>query len=189
MISESLKSICYDMYYMANYNEFNTRTSIKDEAFQQAANILFSQQFRLIDFDIGRPWGFFLSVDESQAPDFIKTFYDGIELKGIDASLPLRPKFLGLAPSKRLSWQYHHRRAEIWRCLAGEFELITSENDDEDGKQPVRQGDVVSMPQGMRHRGVGLEGWSLIAEIWQHTDLENPSDEEDIIRVQDDFGR
>jgi len=27
------------------------------------------------------------------------------------------------------------------------------------------------------------------AEIWQHTDKNNPSDEDDIIRVQDDFGR
>jgi hypothetical protein len=27
------------------------------------------------------------------------------------------------------------------------------------------------------------------AEIWQHTDVNHPSDEEDIIRVQDDFGR
>jgi hypothetical protein len=29
----------------------------------------------------------------------------------------------------------------------------------------------------------------LVAEIWQHTDPENPSDEDDIVRVSDDFGR
>jgi mannose-6-phosphate isomerase len=29
----------------------------------------------------------------------------------------------------------------------------------------------------------------VVAEIWQHTDADYPSDEEDIIRVQDDFGR
>jgi hypothetical protein len=29
----------------------------------------------------------------------------------------------------------------------------------------------------------------VIAEIWQHTDANHPSDEDDIIRVQDDFGR
>jgi mannose-6-phosphate isomerase len=29
----------------------------------------------------------------------------------------------------------------------------------------------------------------MIAEIWQHTDPENPSDENDIVRLQDDFGR
>jgi len=29
----------------------------------------------------------------------------------------------------------------------------------------------------------------VLAEIWQHTDAQNPSDENDIVRVQDDFGR
>jgi mannose-6-phosphate isomerase len=29
----------------------------------------------------------------------------------------------------------------------------------------------------------------MISEIWQHTDAENPSNEDDIVRVQDDFGR
>jgi mannose-6-phosphate isomerase len=28
-----------------------------------------------------------------------------------------------------------------------------------------------------------------VAEIWQHTDAANPSDENDIVRVQDDFSR
>jgi mannose-6-phosphate isomerase len=36
---------------------------------------------------------------------------------------------------------------------------------------------------------LGTGGWGIIAEIWRHTDAENPSDEEDIVRVQDDFGR
>ena len=35
---------------------------------------------------------------------------------------------------------------------------------------------------------IGLDNYSIVAEIWQHTDKNNPSDEEDIIRVQDDFG-
>jgi mannose-6-phosphate isomerase len=45
------------------------------------------------------------------------------------------------------------------------------------------------LKQGERHRLVGLEDWGVIAEIWQHTDASNPSDESDIVRVQDDFGR
>jgi mannose-6-phosphate isomerase-like protein (cupin superfamily) len=97
--------------------------------------------------------------------------------------------FLGVEPDKRLSWQYHHRRAEIWHCIAGEFDLVTSETDSEDKVQRVSTGQVVSMSQGLRHRGVGHEGWALVAEIWQHTDPNNPSSEEDIVRVQDDFGR
>jgi mannose-6-phosphate isomerase len=36
---------------------------------------------------------------------------------------------------------------------------------------------------------LGTKGWGIIAEIWRHTDAANPSDEDDIVRVQDDFGR
>jgi mannose-6-phosphate isomerase len=169
--------------------EFNTESKDKQLVFQQAAAILLTKSFRLIDLDITRPWGFFLSVDESQAPEFIDEFYKEADLSGLDTALPLRPKFLGIAPGKRLSWQYHHRRSEVWHCLAGNFELVTSDNDKEDKRREVKAGEVVSMPQGMRHRGVGLDGWALVAEIWQHTDPANPSNEEDIVRVQDDFGR
>ena len=50
-------------------------------------------------------------------------------------------------------------------------------------------GDQIVLQQGERHRLIGLDDYSVVAEIWQHTDKENSSDEEDIIRVQDDFGR
>jgi hypothetical protein len=45
------------------------------------------------------------------------------------------------------------------------------------------------LPIGQRHRLIGLDQWGVVAEIWQHTDSENPSDESDIVRLQDDFGR
>jgi len=174
---------------MENTYEFDTASNDKLHVFQQAAKILLDKTFKLIDLDAERPWGFFLSADENQAQEFIKQFYSGIVLKDLDPSLPLRPKFLGIAPGKRLSWQYHHRRSEIWRPIAGEFNLITSDTDQETEPKVVRAGEVVSIPQGVRHRGIGLGGWALIAEIWQHTDSANPSDESDIVRVQDDFGR
>jgi mannose-6-phosphate isomerase len=135
--------------------DFDITSRDKKEVFQQAGRLLINNGFKLIDFDIMRPWGFFLSVDESQSADFIKEFYAGVKLQDIDTNLPLRPKFLGVEPDKRLSWQYHHRRAEVWRCLAGEFELITGEADTEDKQQKVVAEQVVNMPQGMRHRGVG----------------------------------
>jgi mannose-6-phosphate isomerase len=50
-------------------------------------------------------------------------------------------------------------------------------------------GTTVSLKKGERHRLVGVEEWGIIAEIWQHTDIKNPSNEDDIVRVQDDFGR
>jgi mannose-6-phosphate isomerase len=49
--------------------------------------------------------------------------------------------------------------------------------------------DQIVLQEGERHRLIGLDEASVLAEIWQHTDATHPSDEEDIIRVQDDFGR
>jgi mannose-6-phosphate isomerase len=48
--------------------------------------------------------------------------------------------------------------------------------------------DQIVLKQGERHRLIGLED-SCLVEIWQHTDATHPSKENDIIRVQDDFGR
>ena len=45
------------------------------------------------------------------------------------------------------------------------------------------------MEMGERHRLVGLENWGVVAEFWQHTDPDHPSDEDDIVRVQDDYKR
>jgi mannose-6-phosphate isomerase len=89
---------------------------------------------------------------------------------------------LVVGPGKRLSWQYHHRRAEIWKLIGGVAGVIISDTDEEREKTELKMGDIIQLKQGM-------DGWGVIAEIWRHTDKENPSDEEDIIRVQDDFGR
>ena len=51
------------------------------------------------------------------------------------------------------------------------------------------EGDQIILQQGERHRLIGLDDYCVVAEIWQYTDADNPSDEEYIIRVQDDFGR
>ena len=61
---------------------------------------------------------------------------------------------------------------------------------DEEGELVVYQvGETIKLAQGERHRLIGLDKQAIIAEIWQHTDAAQPSDEEDIVRVQDDFGR
>ena len=31
-----------------------------------------------------------------------------------------------------------------------------------------------------------LDTWGVVAEFWQHTDAESPSNEDDIVRLQDD---
>jgi mannose-6-phosphate isomerase len=94
-----------------------------------------------------------------------------------------------VAPNKRLSWQYHFRRSEIWKILSGEVGVKTSATDKEGGFQQLGPENFIKMEKGERHRLIGLDCWGIVAEIWQHTDPENPSDEEGIVRLQDDFGR
>lgn len=94
-----------------------------------------------------------------------------------------------VAPNKRLSWQFHERRNEIWKVVKGQAGVVTSETDEENELRILEEGDIIRLNKGIRHRLVGLTDWSLIAEIWEHTNVLHPSNEEDIIRVQDDFGR
>ena len=94
-----------------------------------------------------------------------------------------------VGPEKRLSWQYHNRRAEIWKLIGGVAGVVISDTDEETEVQKLEIGQVINLKCGERHRLVGTDGWGVVAEIWQHTDNENPSDENDIVRVQDDFGR
>ncbi len=157
--------------------------------FEKAAGLLKDLNFKIVDQDKSRPWGGFYVIDENQAADFAKHFFPEEDLEKLKISEKLSPKILMVASGKRLSWQYHHRRAEIWRCIDGEVAVATSNSDTEDVKHVLRVGDKIKLKQGERHRLIGLDGWGVVAEIWQHTDAENPSDEDDIVRLQDDFGR
>ncbi len=145
--------------------------------------------FKIATKDFNRPWGGFFVLDESQAHQFGQYYFPGIELSTLKISGKLSPKILMVQTNKRLSWQYHHRRAEIWKLVAGTAGLVTSDTDEEGPIQKLKAGEIIRLKQGQRHRLVGLDGWGMIAEIWQHTDVKHPSDEDDIVRVQDDFGR
>ena len=161
----------------------------KDQLFKDIENSLVHQGFSIVQRDDSRPWGGFFVIDEAQAQQFADTFFDGINVKDLMISGKLSPKILIVAPHKKLSWQYHHRRAEIWQVYQGEVGVITSTTDVEGELEVLTPGDVIKLDKGERHRLVGLNDWSVLAEIWQHTDPANPSDEDDIVRVQDDFGR
>ena len=108
---------------------------------------------------------------------------DTLRVKG-----KLSPKILIVKPEARISWQYHHRRTEIWQVYRGEVGIVRSHDDTEGELVKFKEGQQVRLSQGERHRLIGLEDYGIVAEIWQHTDLV-PSDEEDIVRVQDDFKR
>ncbi len=161
----------------------------KEDLFKNVENTLVHQGFAIVQRDDTRPWGGFFVIDEEQAQQFADTFFDGIDVKSLKISGKLSPKILIVAPHKRLSWQYHNRRAEIWQVYRGEVGVICSDTDVEGDVEELTPGDLIRLEQGERHRLVGLNDWSVLAEIWQHTDPDHPSDEDDIIRVQDDFGR
>ena len=161
----------------------------KEELFRETEQQIKKKGFAIVDKDEERPWGGFFVIDEAQASDFARTFFDNASVDDLKISGKLSPKILIVQPGKRLSWQYHHRRAEIWKVLTGPVGVITSDTDEQGSLQQYESGESVKLRQGERHRLVGLDGWGVLAEIWQHTDAENPSDENDIVRVQDDFGR
>ena len=145
--------------------------------------------FKIVSKDFKRPWGGFLVIDENQAQDFSNHFFKGIDIGNLKISGKLSPKILIVNPDSRLSWQYHYRRAEIWRVFKGEVGIITSEDDTEKEMKVYSEGDQIILNQGERHRLIGLDDYGVVAEIWQHTDINNPSDEEDIVRVKDDYAR
>ena len=128
-------------------------------------------------------------IDEDQSQKFSNQFFGGIKINNLKISGKLSPKILIVKPNTRLSWQYHERRAEIWRVFKGKVGVVISQNDTENEMKVYKEGDQIILKQGERHRLVGLEDLGIVAEIWQHTDKNQPSDEEDIIRIQDDFGR
>ncbi len=161
----------------------------KISTFQKVANMLQQQGFTIINKDDTRPWGGFYVIDEANAPQFVKYYFPNENIDELKITEKISPKILLVAPQTKLSWQYHFRRAEIWKCIEGPVAVVTSDNDEEKEKHILQSGDIIRLKQGERHRLIGLENWGIIAEIWQHTNVNKPSNEDDIVRVQDDFGR
>ena len=157
--------------------------------FKKVSQFLKEQELTATTHDDTRPWGGFYVIDENQAAKFIRLFFPHLTQNELNISGKLSPKILIVAPDKRLSWQYHHRRAEIWKLIAGEAAVMISDSDEENEIITLSKGDIIELKQGERHRLIGTDNWGVIAEIWRHTDSNNPSDENDIVRVQDDFGR
>ena len=162
----------------------------KQVVFEGVTEYLKQQNLPVDKIDDTRPWGGFFVLDEAEAEKFISFHFPELTREELSISGKLSPKILVVGPNKRLSWQYHHRRAEIWKLVQGKAAVATSDTDLEKNTVTLNIGDIVKLKQGERHRLIGLEGeWGVVAEIWMHTDHSNPSDEEDIVRLQDDFGR
>ena len=157
--------------------------------FQEIEKEIITFGFEVISKDFERPWGGFLVINESQAQDFADKFFNGLKIDSLKIGGKLSPKILIVNPNSKLSWQYHQRRAEIWSVYKGSVGVSRSMDDNEKQMLILRENEQIKLMLGERHRLIGLDDFGVVSEIWQHTNPENPSDEDDIVRLSDDYGR
>jgi mannose-6-phosphate isomerase len=109
---------------------------------------------------VQRPWGTYTILDEGPA---------------------YKVKRIEVLPGSRLSYQKHFRRSEHWMTVAGNARVVL--NDHEILLEP---GGTIDIPIGASHR-VENPGTELLVFIEiQRGDYFG---EDDIMRIQDDYGR
>ena len=107
-----------------------------------------------------RPWGAWYVLDEGR----------GYKVKRIEVH-----------PGARLSYQTHARRAEHWTVVAGTATCVV------DGEtHEVGVGGSIDVPLGAPHRIANLGGAELVLIEVQNGDYLG---EDDIVRLEDDYGR
>lgn len=162
---------------------------LKSIKLDKLASLIDLLGFDVAEIDSTRPWGAFFRLNNSNAEKFIDKYFSDIKDQ-FTTFEGLSPKYLLVEPGKQLSWQYHHRRAEHWRVLDGSVGVKLSDNNTQPNETTVLyEGDLIQFPKEKRHRLIGLDNWGVVVEIWEHTDKKSPSNEQDIVRVEDDFGR
>ncbi len=144
---------------------------------------------KIIETELDRPYGLSYRFDLSDAEKFIDYYFS--DIKHTFSTLEnISPKFLVLMPGSCFSWQYHNKRKEIWRIIEGPMAIKVSDTDEQPEEHIILPiGDIVQFEVGQRHRLYGLDDWGIVAEVWQHLDPNDLSDETDIVRLQDDYGR
>ena len=144
---------------------------------------------RIVERDTTLPWGGWFLLNEGDLDAFAGGFFPGLRLPPRRQRPKMSPKLLVIAPGQRTSWQYHHRRTELWCVVQGPVGVVRSTTDLENELEECVEGDVVRLGLGERHRLVGLADWAVVAEVWVHALRDHPTDEDDIVRVFDDYGR
>jgi len=109
---------------------------------------------------VQRPWGSFTILDEG--PTY-------------------KVKRIEVLPGKRLSYQKHFRRAEHWMTVAGRAKVVLNDRD-----VFLGPGDTVDIPIEASHRVENPGDEVLIFIEIQRGDYFG---EDDIVRIQDDYGR
>jgi mannose-6-phosphate isomerase len=108
-----------------------------------------------------RPWGSFTILDEGE----------NYKVKRIE-----------VIPGKRLSYQKHSRRSEHWFVVRGIANVTLN------GRQIlVNAGESLDIPVGTLHRVENAPDAELL--IFIETQTGDYFGEDDIVRIEDDFGR
>ena len=108
-----------------------------------------------------RPWGSFTVLDEGQ----------NYKVKRIE-----------VLPEKRLSYQRHSRRAEHWFIVSGTAKVTLN-----DVELLVKTGESVNIGLGEAHRVENPD--VAIRLVFIETQTGDYFGEDDIVRLEDDFGR
>ena len=107
-----------------------------------------------------RPWGSYTVLEEAA------TF---------------KVKRIEVLPGKRLSYQKHSQRAEHWFVVQGTAKVTLDDNE-----ITVRTGESIDIPIGSAHR---VENPGQEDLIFIEVQRGNYLGEDDIVRLQDDYGR
>ena len=90
-------------------------------------------------------------------------------------------KTITVLPGKRLSYQRHEKRGEVWIVARGQLTVVL------EGEEFVKNvGEAVDVPRGAAHRMVNATDKPVVVIELQHGDYFG---EDDIERIEDDFGR
>lgn len=92
---------------------------------------------------------------------------------------PVSVKIISIEPNQELSLQTHALRSEWWTILDGSMEVELN-----GAKSTLSTGERIFVPQGAKHRAKGLEAGCRWLEI-----MFGHFDENDIIRLEDKYGR
>lgn len=90
-------------------------------------------------------------------------------------------KRIEVKPGGRLSYQYHHKRSEVWTIVKGNARITLDDMDTD-----YAAGDVIKIPLHAKHRIMNIGKETL---IFVEVQLGTYFGEDDIVRIEDDYNR
>ena len=107
-----------------------------------------------------RPWGKYFVLEDAQTH---------------------KVKRIEVKPGGRLSYQYHHKRSEVWTIVKGKARITLNDVDKE-----YAAGDVIEIPLNAKHRIMNIGEETL---VFVEVQLGTYFGEDDIVRIEDDYNR